>query len=130
MVTDPIADMIIQLKNASSVKRSSVSLPYSKEKQAIAEILEREGYLKAVTKKGKKIKKMIEVELIYPEGRPKIRGVKRVSKPSRRVYISYKAARPVKSGYGLAIITTPKGILTDSEARKEKVGGELLFNIW
>ena len=73
---------------------------------------------------------MIEVELIYPEGKPKIRGVKRVSKPSRRVYISYKDARPVKSGYGLAIITTPKGILTDSEARKEKVGGELLFNIW
>ena len=130
MVTDPIADMIIQLKNASSVKRASVSLPYSKEKQAIAEILEREGYLKAVTKKGKKIKKTIEVELIYPEGKAKIRGVKRVSKPSRRVYISYKAARPVKSGYGLAIITTPKGILTDSEARKEKVGGELLFNIW
>jgi small subunit ribosomal protein S8 len=130
MVTDPIADMITQLKNASSVKRANVSLPYSKEKQAIAEILEREGYLKAVTKKGKKIKKMIEVELIYPEGKPKIRGVKRVSKPSRRVYISYKDARPVKSGYGLAIITTPKGILTDSEARKEKVGGELLFNIW
>ncbi len=130
MVNDPIADFIIRLKNASAVKQALVLVDFSNLKLAIAEKLARLGFLKSISKKGKKIKKLLEVELIYKNGKPLITGTKRISKLSRRVYLGSKAIRPFRQGYGYLIISTPKGILTGDEARLAKVGGEPLFTIW
>lgn len=131
MVTDPVADFITRLKNAGAIKKQSISLPYSMFKMAIAEKLKDAGYVASVDKKGKKVKKTLDVVLKYDEsGRHVILGVKRVSKPGRRMYCSVHEIKPVKYGHGALILSTPKGILTDKEARKEKVGGEALFEIW
>lgn len=131
MVTDPVADFINQLKNAGAVGKQTVSLPYSKFKFAIAEKLKEVGYIKAAEKKGKKVRKTLEVTLQYDEkGHHKINDVKRVSKPGRRLYASVPEITSVRHGSGALILSTPKGILTDKEARKEKVGGETLFEIW
>lgn len=131
MVADPIADLINQLKNAGSVKREVVSVPYSKFKFAVAHKLKEAGYIKEVAKRGKKTRKCVEVELAYnTDGTPKIAGVERVSKPSRRIYQRVDKIMSVKYGAGLLILSTPKGVLTDKEARKENVGGEALFKIW
>lgn len=131
MVTDPIANMIVQLKNAGMARRPSATFPASALKLAIAEKLKQVGYLKSVTKRGKKVKKSLEAELVYQSnGEPKISEVKRVSKPSQRVYHRVHQIRPVRQGHGLALYSTPKGILTDKEARENKVGGEILFKIW
>ncbi len=129
-MTDPISDMIIRIQNGTAAQKESVIIPYSKLKYEICVILQNHGYIKSVTKKGKKVTKFIEVELVYDGRTPKIAGVKRVSKPSRRVYQQVSDIRKVKNGYGDSIISTPKGILTGADARKEKVGGEVLFNIW
>ncbi|MAZ40590.1 30S ribosomal protein S8 [bacterium] len=126
MVTDPIADFIIQLKNASAVGHKSVVLPYSKLKHEIGSKLESQGLVGSVTKKGKKIKKNLEVELLYADGSPKISAVTRVSKPGRRVY---KGSKDIRTGFNTTILSTPKGILTGEEAKKENVGGEILFTI-
>ena len=131
MVTDSVGDFIIQLKNAAAVRKPSVTLPYSNLRFAIAETLRKEGYLTAVEKQGKKVRKSLEVELAYAKGGlPKIAGVERISKPGRRLYSRVIQLKPVKSGKGSLILSTPKGILTDRQARKEKVGGEALFKIW
>lgn len=131
MVTDPIADLIIQLKNAQAVKKKCICVPFSQFKFAIANKLKEHGYVGNVSKKGKKIRKSIEIELKYDKsGAPRINGVTRVSKPGRRVYANVATIRPVKYGKGALIISTPKGVLTDSEAKKENIGGEALFKIW
>ena len=130
MVTDPIADMIVRIKNAGDARKASVAVPYSKMKLAIAELLHKEGYVKSVSKKGKKIAKSIELELVYEEGRPRVQGFERVSKLSKRVYAKARDIRPVKSGYGLLVLTTPKGIVSDKEAKEANMGGEALFKIW
>ena len=131
MVTDPISDLIIRLKNAGAVKKQSVSVPFSMLKMAVAEKLKDAGYVKAVEKKGKKVKKTLEVVLKYNDGGTHvIADVKRISKPGRRVYKAVREIRPVRYGHGALILSTPKGIKTDAEARKEKVGGEALFEIW
>ncbi len=130
-MTDPIAAMITQIHNAGQVRKESVVLPYSKLKVAILDVLAKAGFVKSVAKKGKKIIKYIEVVLAYEEdGSPKIRGVKRVSKSSKRVYIKANDIRPVKNGYGIMVISTPKGVMSDEMARKEKVGGEALCTLW
>ncbi len=130
MVTDPIGDLIIRLKNANAAGNVQTTLPYSKLRLAIAEILEREGYIGAIEKQGKKVKRSLSVTLLSENGKPKIQGVRRVSKPGRRMYKKASELRPVKYGYGTLVLSTPKGLLTDKEARKEKVGGETLFEIW
>ncbi|MFO0718514.1 MAG: 30S ribosomal protein S8 [Candidatus Paceibacterota bacterium] len=128
---DQIADMITRIKNAGDVKKESLVFPYSKIKFEIASVLQKEGYLKSVAKKGKKVTKFIEAELNYEaDGSPKVRGVQRVSKLSKRIYQKSKDLRSVKYGTGLLVLTTPKGIMTNKEAKKEKVGGEVLFKIW
>ncbi|RJR13247.1 30S ribosomal protein S8 [Candidatus Parcubacteria bacterium] len=128
---DPIADLIIRLKNAGMVKKENVSVPHSAFKLAIAEKLRDVGYVKTVEKKGKKARKVLDITLKYDEkGTPVIHGVKRVSKPARRIYRSVLEIVPVKYGHGALILSTPKGIKTDKEARKEKIGGEALFEIW
>ncbi len=130
MVTDPIGDLIVQIKNASDAHKPSVTLPYSKLRESIAMILQKEGYLKSVAKKGKKVSKFLEVELVYNGYDPKVQGVQRVSKLSRRIYRKAKDIRTFKSGYGNIILSTPKGILTEADAKKANVGGEVLFKIW
>ncbi len=131
MVTDPVADFITRLTNAGAVKHAVVSLPYSTFKAAIAEKLKEAGYVGAIEKKGKKIRKTLDVVLKYtPEGLPRIQGVKRVSKPGRRLYKAAHEINRVKYGHGALILSTPQGIKTDKEARKENIGGEALFEIW
>lgn len=131
MTTDKIADIINQLKNAGAVRKESVVFVHSKYKLAFLEALQKSGFVADVTKKGKKVIKYIEVKVAYNADKtPKINGFDRISKNSKRVYIKASEARPVKSGYGVMIISTPKGILTDEQVRKENVGGEALCKIW
>ncbi len=122
--------MLNSIKNAGAVKLPSVTVPHANLSFAIAELLSREGYVGSVTKKGKKTRKWIEIAVSYDGARPRITGVKRLSKPSRRVYMGTKEVRPVRQGHGLLVLSTPKGLMTGSEARKEHVGGEALFTIW
>lgn len=131
MVNDPVGDFIIRIKNANAVKHERVAAPYSKLKHAIADKLREKGYVKSVTKRGKKTRKHIEVELVRDEDAGiAIHNVKRVSKPGRRVYVSADTIRPVRHGKGVLMLSTPRGILTGDEARKARVGGEALFEIW
>jgi small subunit ribosomal protein S8 len=130
MVTDPISDLIVRIKNASDSKKSVISLPYSSVKESIAHVLEKGGYVTSVEQKGKKIDKTLEIGLSYIQGEPRVHGVLRISKPSRRIYQKARDIRIFKSGYGSTVFSTPKGILLDVEAKKLKVGGEALFKIW
>ena len=130
MVNDPVADFIIQLKNATAVKKVSVTVPYSKLKHAVAVKLEEHGYVQAVAKRGKRVRKLLEVELCYEGGASRIKGVDRISKPGRRVYMPMSSIQPVRFGKGSLILSTPKGIMTGEEAKREHVGGEALFKIW
>lgn len=118
------------MKNASRASRDVVVVPYSNIKFSIAECLVKEGYLSHVLKKTKKGFLVLELGLVYIDGTPKISGTERVSKSSRRVYKGVKEIKPTRNGYGLTVFSTPKGILTDKQARKEMVGGEALFKIW
>ncbi len=131
MVNDPVGDLLVRLKNAGAVKKTTVSIPFSSFKLAIAEKLRDAGYISGIEKKGKKVRKTIDVVLKYNEaGIPVIRGARRISKPGRRMYRSVHEIRSVRYGTGSLILSTPKGIKTDKEARKEKIGGEALFEIW
>ncbi len=128
---DPISDMFAKIKNALAVKKETVSISHSKVKMEIAKVLLRANCIKEISRRGKKNKKTIELVLSYDEnGKGLITHINRISKPSRRVYFSLKEIKPVRRGYGMMIFSTPKGILTDKEARKEKVGGETIAEIW
>ena len=128
---DPIADMLIRIKNAGARGLPKTLVPYSEFKSAIAGLLEKEGFLKSFKVVGKKVKKHLEVELAYREtGQPRLENVIRRSKPSRRLYVGVREIKPVKHGFGLSVLSTPKGILTGREAKAAGVGGELLFQIW
>ena len=129
MITDPIGDLLIRLKNASSVGHTHVSVPFSAMKAAVAEVLAREGYVGEVKEKNKN-SRALDIELKYTNNRPAISGTKRISKPSRRMYTGVHDIHPVKRGYGLLILSTPNGILSGKEAKAKKVGGEILFEIW
>ena len=130
MVSDRVGDFIIRLQNAGMVGKAHVTLPYSAHLESVAKKLRELGYVESVdtvTKKGK----MLDVTLAFDErGNSKIHGVKRISKPGRRLYTSAKEAHGVKNGMGARIISTPKGVLSDKEARKVRVGGENRCEIW
>ncbi len=131
MVGDTIGDFIIRLKNAGAVQKATVSVPYSKLRHSVAKKLVDAGYITAATEQGKRVQdKTLEVTLKYEDGSHKIRGVKRVSKPGRRLYTKVTDIHPVKFGQGHMILSTPAGILTNVEAKEKKVGGEQLFIIW
>lgn len=127
---DTISDLLIRVKNAGNAGHATVLVPYSKFKEAVISVLQKEGFVKGFSKKGKKVTRFIEVELAYVGENPKIKGVERVSKPSKRVYTKVGEVRSVRQGYGMLILSTPKGILTDKQAKREQVGGESLFKIW
>lgn len=131
MVGDTIGDLIIRLKNAGAVKKETVSVPYSKLRKAVLDKLAHAGYIAGVSEKGKQVQeKTLEVTLSYEQGAPRINGVKRVSKPGRRLYCGVADLHPVKFGKGHLILSTPAGILTNEEAKEKNVGGEQLFIIW
>jgi len=127
---DSISNMIIAIKNAGLVNKESVLIPYSKIKNAIALCLKKEGYVSEVSKKVKGGINFIEIGLIYVNDKPKIQEVSRMSKQSKRVYLGMKDIHSVRNGSGLLVLSTPKGILSGKEARKEQVGGEALFKLW
>lgn len=130
MVGDPVGDFIVQIMNAGAVRKESISVPYSKMKASVADTLVRLGYVKSAAKRGKKVKKTLDVELVYKDNVHHIRGVKRVSKPGRRVYAGVGEIHPVKFGKGTLVLSTPEGIITGDEARAKHIGGEQLFIIW
>jgi small subunit ribosomal protein S8 len=131
MNIDPISNFITSISNAAKTGKRVVRTPYSMMKQAIAEVLASEGYIEELTKKGKKTgQKYLEVSVVYDEEGSRVHGVKRVSKPSRRVYKGAKDIHPVRHGYGRIIVSTPEGIMTGEAARKANTGGEALFEIW
>lgn len=130
MVTDPISNFLIAIKNASNAGNSLAVVPYSNFKFEIANLLAKEGYIKGVNVKGKKATRRIEIEIAYRDNRPRVEDVARLSKPSRRMYIGAGEIRPVKQGKGMIVVSTPKGVLRGEEARKAGVGGEALFMIW
>ena len=130
-VTDPIADMLTRIRNAQTTKRATVLVPLSAMKKSIAEILKTEGFIAGYEIKEEGNIKNIEVSLKYgPKGEKVISGLKRISTPGLRVYASSEDLPKVLGGLGIAIISTSKGVMTDKQARKENIGGEVLAYIW
>lgn len=130
-MTDPIGDFIIRIKNAGMVGKETVSLPSSKMKLAIADVLSKKGFVGEVSNKVTDGKGVMTVNLLYREdGSPKVRDVQRVSKPGRRIYEKSKEIKKFKRGFGISVFSTPKGILADSDAKEQNLGGELLFKLW
>ncbi len=123
-------DLLVKIKNAASARKKLVRVPYANLDFAVAKILASRGYLKDVKRKVIDKKGFMEIELLSPQSEGVIRGVKFVSKPSRRVYVGYRDLKPVRQGRGLAVISTSKGVMTNGEARKSKLGGEYLFEVW
>ena len=129
-MTDPISDLLNRIRNAQAVLKEQLSVPFSNLNNEIAKILEKKGFIKKVEKKGRTYKKVIEITLKYDDKSPSISGLKRISRPGQRIYKGFKEIKPVKSGYGILIISTSKGLMTDKEARKQKLGGEVMCEIW
>jgi len=130
---DPITDMLNRIRNAQAVSKKTVLIPFSKLKFNIAKILENEGFIKKAEKKRRKEKKVIEINLKCRKKddlESSIIRLERISRPGQRIYSSAKDINKVKKGYGLAIISTSKGIMADREAIKANLGGEVLFKIW
>jgi|SRR3989344_3039482 len=128
-MADPISDMFIRIKNAGKAGHGSVQVPYSKFKHEIAKVMERSSLVGKIERKGKRIRKTLEIELISKNELPKISNVNLISKPSRRLYMPYKSLKDSRYG-GTLILSTSKGIMTGREARKEKVGGQLIAEVW
>lgn len=129
-LNDPLGDMLTRIRNAQMRKRSKVVTPASKLRARVLEVLLDEGYIRAFTEVEKDGKAELEIELKYYNGEPVIRRITRVSKPGRRVYSSVEDIPNVANGLGVAILSTPKGIMSDSRAREEHVGGEILCNVF
>ncbi|MDE2071237.1 MAG: 30S ribosomal protein S8 [Patescibacteria group bacterium] len=125
-MTDPISDMLVRLQNAARVGKGALSMPYSRIKHSSLSVLKKEGYVKDVSTTQNGGRKILEIS-IDPSA---IRGIKRISKGSRRVYLGARDLRPVMRGHGLLVLTTPLGVMTGLEARRRGVGGEPLFEIW
>ena len=130
MVNDPISDMLTRIRNAQAVDHQTVAIPFSKLKMNLAEILEKEGLVEKAATQGRKTKKVIEIKLKYSKGEPFISNIRRVSKPGRRIYIKSSQIRPIRQGFGLAVISTSQGLMTNKEARKKDLGGEVLCEIY
>ncbi|HXK32280.1 MAG: 30S ribosomal protein S8 [Candidatus Nealsonbacteria bacterium RBG_13_38_11] len=129
-MTDPVADMLNTIKNAQAVNHPTVEVVFSNLKYEIAKLLEKQGFISGIEKKGKKNRKTMEITLKYEDKIPAISGLKKVSKPGQRIYVNSTRIKRVKDGHGMAVISTSKGLMTDKEARKQKRGGEILCEIW
>ena len=130
-MTDPIADMITRIRNGNLIFKQFVDIPFSKMKEAIADVLKGEGFIKNYEIIEENRKKMIRVYLIYFQGRKRaINEIKKISKPGARIYVKKDEIPKVKNGLGVAVLTTSKGIMSDKKARELGIGGEILFTIW
>lgn len=129
-VNDPIGDMLTRIRNATMRKHNRVSLPASKMLVAIADILQKEGFVSSYEVVDTKPQKTLDIELKYVNGQSAIRDLKRVSTPGRRQYVKSRQIQRVMRGLGIAIITTPKGVMTGQSAKKAKVGGEILCTVY
>lgn len=131
MVTDPISDLLTRLKNGSQRRHDTITVPASKLKRAVLDILKKEGYVDGVEAATEDGHPVLSVQLRYVgEGQPMITGMQRISKPGRRVYVGSKEIAKVRNGIGVAILSTSKGIMTDAESRKNGLGGEVLCSVW
>lgn len=147
MYTDPISDMLTRIRNASQSRKGEAVLPHSKFKEALAYVLLKEGFLAGVKEaagplaplklqdtgnpRGASKHKMLEIRLKYAEdGQPVIAGIKRVSKPGQRIYLPFTKIPRTNSGFGVTVVSTSKGLMTDAEARKGKIGGEVVCQVW
>lgn len=131
MITDPISDMLTRIRNAVSVGKSTVVMPYSKFKHNLARLLVAEGWLAEVFVREQAGKKSLGVGVKYDGGRrPIIQGLKRISKPGQRIYSNFKEIPRTRSGIGITIVSTSKGLMTDRQAYREKIGGEVIAQIW
>ena len=127
---DPITNLFNSIKNAQAVLLPQIEVDFSNLKYEIAKILERKGLVEKVSKSGKKINKTLEIVLRYEDKVPAISGLKRVSKSGQRIYLPAQKIKSVRGGYGFSIISTSKGLMTGSEAKKQNLGGELICEIW
>lgn len=126
---DPVSDFFIRIKNAARAGHGVVRFPYSAFKHAIASALERSGYVAASSRKGKRVRKILELEIGSSGVKTAVTGVRLISKPSRRLYASWRRLGPARHG-GIIIVSTPQGVLSHTEAREKKVGGEVLAEVW
>ncbi len=129
-MSDSISNMLTSIRNAQAVLHPTVEIPFSNLKYEIAKILQKQGFVGQIEKKGKKTKIFIEITLKYVDKVPLISGLKRISKPGQRIYISAQKIKKIKAGYGMSIISTSQGLMTDKEAKKNKLGGEVICEIW
>ena len=132
-MTDPIADMLTRIRNASRARHESVQVPWSRIKEAITRVLVEEGYLQEVKRVRAKNRAGEELRITLrfdKANKPVISGLRRVSRPSLRVYVRAKEIAPIRKGLGISILSTPKGILVDRQAQKAKMGGELICSVW
>ena len=131
MMTDPIADMLTRIRNAGSARHAETSCPTSKQKLAIAGVLQRAGFLDSVKVEEREGHPRLVLGIRYDDaGKPLIDGIQRVSKPGRRVYVDKDSLPRVRNGLGVAVISTSRGVLSDREAREQSVGGELICEVW
>ena len=129
-MTDPIADFLTRIRNASAVGKPEVRVSYTRMMEHIADLLTREGFLEEFSTRGRGIRKTLVVRLRYLDGKPAVEDLRRVSRPGRRVYRAAAEIRPIKSGFGVAVLSTPEGLLTNREAKKRNVGGEVICEVW
>jgi len=122
--------MLNQIRNAQAVAKTEVALPFSQLKNEVASLLSKTGFLGEVKKITKGKSKVLKVGLKYENGVPAMEGAKRISKPGQRIYVGFQDIKKVRGGYGMAIISTPKGLMTSVDAKKAKTGGELLLEVW
>jgi len=126
MLSDPIADMLTRIRNGYLAKKKKVIVPFSVLKERLAKILAREGFLKEV----KREERELVLQLKYQGGQPAVRKIKRISKPGRRIYKKVRDLKSIQSGLGISIISSPRGLITDKEARKKHLGGEVICEVW
>ncbi len=127
---DPIADMLTQIRNAQAVRKSTVDIPFSKLKFEIIKILEKEGFIENISKKGRGVRKKISLSLKFKNKTPLIGGLKRISKPGRKIYVSKNKIPQPKESLGISIISTSQGLMANKEARKKGLGGEVICEIY
>lgn len=127
---DPIADLFVRIQNGYRAKKELVTLPYSKMKSEIVRVLEERGYIAGSEKKGRRVRKFLEIKLRYVGRMPALNGFRRISKPSRRMYLGRGDIRSVRQGSGLLIVSTSRGVLAGEGARRAGVGGEAIAEVW
>lgn len=130
MLTDPIGDMLIRIKNGYMARLSVVNMPYSKVKENLGKVLLKEGYIKDLKVEGKDTHKKLAISLIFDDNKPKLTDLQRVSKPGVRIYTSKKNIPRVYGGMGTVVLSTPLGIMSGKEAAKKGIGGEIICKVW